>query len=331
MSATPSPPASPSPASAARPSAVAIWWHAARPNTLPAALAGVIVGLGAALATAVGPRLDTALGCVLVALLLQVLANFANDLSDFRKGADTDARQGPLRVAAAGLVTPRQLEVAIAITIALAGVVGLWLAYVGGPLLIGLGVLAVVAALAYTGGPWPYGYKALGEVFVFVFFGLVAVVGTAYLQGLQLRPLYFAAAVPPGALVTAILVVNNLRDIPTDTAAGKRTLAVVLGRERTQAEYAVMLAVAYLVPAGMAVWFVLVGLPGGGRSVYAPLVLLPLLTLPWARRLFATVRGFREPGELNLVLKGTASLALWHGLLFAVGMVVSCVGIGAAL
>ncbi len=324
------PPSTSSAAPPPRPSALRVWWHAARPNTLPAALTGVIVGLGAALATAVGPRLDTALGCVLVALLLQVLANFANDLSDFRKGADTEARQGPLRVAAAGLVTPRQLEVAIAITIGLAGIVGLWLAYVGGPVLVALGVLAVVAALAYTGGPWPYGYKGLGEVFVFVFFGLVAVVGTAYLQGLVLRPLYIAAAVPPGALITAVLVVNNLRDIPTDAATGKRTLAVMLGKERTQWEYALLLAVAYLVPVGLAAWFVVVGLPGGGRSLYAPLVLLPLLTLPWARRLFTVVRGFREPRELNLVLKGTASLALWHGLLFAVGMVVSCVGIGAA-
>jgi 1,4-dihydroxy-2-naphthoate polyprenyltransferase len=323
---TPVSPAAPAP----RPSAVRIWWHASRPNTLPAALTGVIVGLGAAFATAVGPRVDTAIGCVLVALLLQVLANFSNDLSDYRRGADTDARQGPLRVAAAGLVTPRQLEVAIAITIGLAGIVGLWLAYVGGPVLVALGVLAVVAALAYTGGPWPYGYKGLGEVFVFVFFGLVAVVGTAYLQGLVLRPLYVVAAVPPGALITGVLVVNNLRDIPTDAATGKRTLAVMLGTERTQVEYALLLAIAYLVPAGLAAWFVMVGLPDGGHSLRAPLVLLPLLTLPWARRLLAVVRGFKEPRELNLVLKGTASLALWHGLLFAVGMVTATVGIGAA-
>ncbi|MEX2183333.1 MAG: 1,4-dihydroxy-2-naphthoate octaprenyltransferase, partial [Chloroflexota bacterium] len=213
----------------ARPSASRIWLLAVRPATLPAALAGVAVGLGAALAVGAPFRADTALGCVSVALLLQVVANFANDLSDFRRGADTADRQGPLRVAAAGLVTERQLEVAIAITLGFAGVVGLWLASVGGPVLIGLGALAMIAALAYTGGPWPYGYRALGEVFVFVFFGLVAVVGTAYLQAGRLEPLFLAAALPPGALITAILVVNNLRDIPTDAAAGKRTLAVVLG------------------------------------------------------------------------------------------------------
>ena len=289
-------------------SPIRIWILAARPATLPAALSGVVVGIGAAAGSGGPMRLDTALGCVAVALLLQVVANFANDLSDFRRGADTADRQGPLRVAAAGLVTERQLEVAIGIAIALAGIVGLWLAYVGGPVLIVLGVLAVAAALAYTGGPWPYGYRGLGEVFVFVFFGLVAVVGTAYLQTGRLEALYWAAAVPAGALITAILVVNNLRDIPTDTVAGKRTLAVMLGEPAAKAEYAVLLAAAYLVP---------VGLAAVGQSW---LVLAPVLSLPLAVPLLRTVRGFGERQELNLVLKGTARLALVFGLLFAAGL-----------
>src|SRR5829696_15374 len=246
-----------------RPSGYRIWVAAARPATLSAAVAGVLVGLGAALAVGTAFRVDTALGCVAVALLLQIAANLANDLSDFRRGADTDARQGPLRVAAAGLVTERQLEVAIAVVIVLAGVVGLWLATIGGWVLIALGALAMVAALAYTGGPFPYGYRALGEVFVFVFFGLVAVVGTAYLQALRLDAVFFLAAIPPGLLITAILVVNNLRDIPTDTVAGKRTLAVVLGRRRTQGEYGVLLGVAYAVPVMLAVAWVLGARPGG--------------------------------------------------------------------
>jgi 1,4-dihydroxy-2-naphthoate polyprenyltransferase len=301
-------PASTSSAPAARPSAASIWWHAARPNTLPAALAGVIVGLGAGLGVGAPFRLDTAIGCIAVALLLQVLANFANDLSDFRKGADTDARQGPMRVAAAGLVTPRQLEVAIGITIAAAGLVGLWLAYIGGPVLIGLGVLAVVAALAYTGGPWPYGYRGLGEVFVFVFFGLVAVVGTAYLQAGRLDPLFFAASVPVGALTTAILVVNNLRDIPTDHEAGKRTLAVMLGERATQAEWLGFVAAAFAVP----VLLVVVG-----RS-WA--LLATLLAAPLALPLWRTIRGFSERRQLNLVLKGTARLALVVAVLFALGL-----------
>ena len=255
-------------------------------------------------------------------MLLQVAANFANDLSDFRRGADTDARQGPVRVAATGLVTERQLEVAIGIVILLAGIVGLWLATIGGPILVALGALAIVAALAYTGGPFPYGYRALGEVFVFVFFGLVAVVGTAYLQALRLDPVFFAASMPPGALITAILVVNNLRDIPTDTAAGKRTLAVVLGERRTQGEFGGLLGLAYAIPVLLALAWVLGARPAGDPWVLAFLVLLPLLTVPLTRPLLRTVASFGERRELNLVLKGTARLSLVFGLLFAVGLAV---------
>jgi len=297
-------------ATTARPSTFRIWLLAIRPATLPAALSGVVVGLGAALAVGTTFRLDTALGCLAVALLLQITANLSNDLSDFRKGADTPERTGPLRVAAAGLVTPRQLEIAIAIVIGLAGVVGLLLTTVGGPVLLVVGVLAVVAALAYTGGPWAYGYRGLGEVFVFLFFGFVAVVGTAYLQAGRVEPLFLAAALPVGALTTAILVVNNLRDIPTDTAAGKRTLAVMLGVRRTRVEYAALLFVAFAVP---------VGLTAAGRGLA---VLLPLLALPIASPLLRTVRTFDEPRQLNLVLKGTARLALIYGLLFAAGLAI---------
>jgi 1,4-dihydroxy-2-naphthoate octaprenyltransferase len=294
-----------------RPSTLRIWLLAARPATLPAALSGVVVGIGAALGVGGSLRVDTALGCVAVALLLQVVANFANDLSDFRRGADTPDRSGPVRVAAAGLVTERQLELAIALTIGIAGIIGLWLAYVGGPVLLLLGVLAVVAALAYTGGPWPYGYRALGEVFVFIFFGLVAVIGTAYLQVLRMEPLFVAAAIPAGALITAILVVNNLRDIPTDRAAGKRTLAVILGVAGTKVEYALLLAISFAVPIGLAL---------AGRS---PWVLTPLISLPMAITLLIAARGFTAPAQLNPVLKGTARLSLTFGLLFAVGLALS--------
>jgi 1,4-dihydroxy-2-naphthoate polyprenyltransferase len=291
-----------------RPTPFRIWLLAIRPATLPAALSGVVVGLGAALAVGTPFRLDAALGCLAVALLLQITANLANDLSDFRKGADTPARTGPIRVAAAGLVTERQLEIAIALTVALAGIVGLGLIAIGGPVLLVIGVLAVVAALAYTGGPWPYGYRGLGEVFVFVFFGLVAVAGTAYLQTGQLDRLFIVAAIPVGALTTAILVVNNLRDIPTDAAAGKRTLAVVLGARATRLEYGGLLFVAFMVP-------VILALAGRGLTVVLPLIALPL-ALPLVR----TVRTFVDPRQLNLVLKGTARLALIFSLLFAVGL-----------
>jgi 1,4-dihydroxy-2-naphthoate octaprenyltransferase len=267
-------------------------------------------------------RLDTAIGCLLVALLLQVAANFANDLSDFRRGADTEARVGPLRVAAAGLVTERQLEIAIAVVLVLAALVGLWLATIGGWVLIALGAVAMIAALAYTGGPFPYGYRALGEVFVFVFFGLVAVVGTAYLQALRIDAVFLAAAIPPGLLITAILVVNNLRDIETDAAAGKRTLAVVIGKRRTQAEYGALLGIAYAVPVLLAAGWVLGARPAGEPWALGFVVALPLLTLTMARPLLRTVASFEQPRELNLVLKGTARLSLVFGLLFAVGLAV---------
>ncbi len=312
-----------------RPSTRSIWVQAARPHTLPAAVAGVVVGLGAALATGAPFRVDTALGCVLVALLLQVVANFANDLSDHRRGADTPDRQGPVRVAASGLVTERQLEAAIVITIGLAALVGLWLVYVGGIVLLLLGALAIVAALAYTGGPFPYGYRALGEVFVFIFFGLVAVAGTAYLQALELDALFVVAAVPPGVLITAILVVNNLRDIPTDTTAGKRTLAVVMGKRATQAEFGSLLGVAYVVPPLLVLAWLAGWSPTGGDAPLLPFVLLPMLTLPMASPLLSRVRGFEEPRELNLVLKGTARLSLAFALLFALGLALSGLSLGA--
>jgi 1,4-dihydroxy-2-naphthoate octaprenyltransferase len=290
----------------------------------------VVVGLGSGLAVGAPFRADTALGCVLVALLLQVLANFANDLSDFRRGADTPDRQGPMRVTAAGLVTERQLEVAIGITIALAGLVGLYLVWVGGAVLLVLGVLAVVAALAYTGGPFPYGYRALGEVFVFLFFGFVAVAGTAYLQALRFDALFLVVSIPPGALITAILVVNNLRDIPTDAAAGKRTLAVRLGRRRTQGEYGALLGAAYVVPVLLFLAFLGGWTPTGGEAPLTPFVLLPMLTMPMTSPLLARVRGFEEPRELNLVLAGTARLSLVFGLLFGLGLALSGLAPGAA-
>lgn len=298
-----------------RPSALGTWWLAIRPATLPAAVAPVLVGLGAALGSGASFRVDTALGCLAVALLLQVAANLANDLSDFRRGADMPERVGPTRVAASGLVTTRRLEVAIALVVAAAGIVGLYLVVVGGPALLGLGILAVISALAYTGGPWPYGYRGLGEVFVFIFFGLVAVVGTAYLQALDLAPLYWLAALPVGALVTAILVVNNLRDLPTDRLAGKRTLAVIFGDRFTKAEYVGLCLVAAVVP----VVIVVAGLA-------APSALLPLLALPLAIPPMREVLGVADRSDrrrLNPALGATARLSLAYAGLFAVGLAIS--------
>jgi 1,4-dihydroxy-2-naphthoate octaprenyltransferase len=316
MSAAPSPlPPAAAPAVAAITPRQA-WWLAIRPRTLPAAVAPVLVGLGAAVGLGVPFRPDTAIGALAVALLLQIVANLANDLSDFKKGADTPDRQGPLRVAAAGLITPRELQRAIALVIVAAGLVGLYLVWVGGLVLLVVGALAIVAALAYTGGPLPYGYKGLGEVFVFLFFGIVAVVGTGYLQSLTFEPLYLWASIPMGCLITAILVVNNLRDIPTDRRANKRTLAVILGERFAKAEYIVLLAVAALVPVVL-VW-------GDARFT----VLLPLASLWRTRVLTDTVLAVREGSDrrvLNGVLKGTAELSLWYGVLFAIGLALGAV------
>jgi len=291
------------------------WLLAIRPATLPASVSGVVVGLGAAWASGAAFRADAALGCMAVALLLQIAANLANDLSDFRHGADTPDRLGPTRVAAAGLITVRQLEVAIIAVLAAAGLVGAWLAILGGPVLVVVGLAAMLAALAYTGGPFPYGYHGLGELFVFAFFGLVAVVGTAGLQSGRLEPLYVLAAIPVGTLTTAILVVNNLRDTATDRAAGKRTLAVMFGEGFARAEYLAYLAIAWAVPVGL----VLARL-GGGPIAAGPLTLLPLLAVPMAVPLWRTVKAEGDPRRLNAVLRGTGRMTLVFSLLFSVGM-----------
>ncbi len=295
---------------------MAAWLVAIRPATLPAACSGVVVGLGAARADDAPFRPGPAVGCLVVALLLQIVANLANDLSDFRRGADSSDRVGPTRAAAAGLLSPRALEWGIGLTIVAAGLAGGYLALAGGPAVLAVGAAAVVAALAYTGGPWPYGYRGLGEPFVFVFFGLVAVGGTAYLQAGRLEPLAVAAAVPVGALVTAILVVNNQRDIATDRAAGKRTLAVQFGDVFAQAEYAACLLLAAAVPLVLCV-SAAVGVSG---SRFGPLVLLPLVSFPMALPLWRRVRAGGDPRRLNAVLRGTARFSLVFSLLFAVGL-----------
>jgi len=294
---------------------LAAWLVAIRPATLPAACSGVVVGLGAARADGAPFRPGPAVGCLVVALLLQIVANLANDLSDFRRGADSD-RVGPTRAAAAGLLSPRALEWGIGLTIVAAGLAGGYLALAGGPAMLAVGAAAVVAALAYTGGPWPYGYRGLGEPLVFVFFGLVAVGGTAYLQAGRLEPLAVAAAVPVGALVTAILVVNNQRDIATDRAAGKRTLAVQFGDVFAQVEYAACLLLAAAVPLAL---FVAAALDQSGRR-FGPLVLLPLVSFPMALPLWRRVRAGGDPRRLNAVLRGTARFSLVFSLLFAVGL-----------
>lgn len=223
------------------------WWLAARPKTLPAAIAPVIAGSAVAWHEH-GFYLPAAFAALITALLLQIAANFANDAIDFKKGADTAERAGPTRVTAGGLLTADAVLKATGVVLALAAVCGLFLVWrAGWPFLL-LGLAAIVCSVAYTGGPFPISYLGLGELFVFLFFGLLAVAGTAYVQTLELTRLALVVSVPIGALAVSILIVNNLRDIPTDTAAGKRTLAVRMGARNTQYEYGLMLLIAMAAP-----------------------------------------------------------------------------------
>jgi len=286
------------------------WILAARPKTLPAAVGPILVGAALALADGVfqwGP----ALAALLCALLLQIGSNFANDYFDFFKGADTSERLGPTRATAAGLLTPDAMRWGMIVIFGVAVLVGLYLIWVGGWPIFLAGVAALIAAIAYTGGPFPFGYYGLGDLFVFIFFGLVAVCGTYYVQAHTLPTTVILAAVPPGLLITAILVVNNLRDIETDRRANKRTLAVRLGRRGTQIEYLLLLLVAYALP----LWLWL----GMAQSLW---VFLPWLSLPLAIPLLRAV--FTRTGKvLNATLAGTARLSLVFSLLLALSFLVA--------
>jgi 1,4-dihydroxy-2-naphthoate polyprenyltransferase len=290
-----------------KPSKAQIWLLAARPRTLPAAAAPVIVGTALALADGLF-RPGPALAALLTALLLQIGANVANDVFDYYRGADTPERQGPLRVTQAGLLTPRQTLAGMWTIFGLTGLLGLYLAFVAGWPVILVGLAAIAAAILYTGGPLPFGYYGLGDLFVFIFFGLVAVGGTYYVQAGQLSAAALWSAVPIGLLTTAILVVNNLRDIETDRKAGKLTLAVRLGAAGARIEYLLCLAGAYLAPILM--WV---------AGVSSPWVMLAWLSLPLAVRLVRQI--YRDTGRaLNLALAGTGQFELVFAVLFSIGL-----------
>jgi 1,4-dihydroxy-2-naphthoate octaprenyltransferase len=288
---------------------VRIWVMAARLRTLPAAVAPVLVGTALA-GTEDRFRVGAFIAALLGAIFIQVGTNLSNDYSDARRGADTEDRLGPVRVTAGGLVPPRQVLIATYVTFGLAVLCGAYLVYVAGPLLLAIGAASILAGVLYTGGPRPYGYEGLGEVFVFLFFGIVAVAGSYFVQQERLEWEAFALAVPVGLLAAAILVVNNVRDIDTDRRAGKRTLAVRLGRPRTRTLYSVMLLVAdvALIPVAFAL---------------SAWVLLPVLTLPLAARLARTVRAHVDGPTLNAALARTGMLQLAFCVLLSVGILAS--------
>ena len=280
-----------------------IWLLAARPKTLPAAVGPVLVGTAAAFADghfALWPMLAALAG----ALLLQIGSNFANDYFDFFKGADTHERMGPTRVTAGGLLSPAEVRWGMVVVFGLAALVGLYLITVGGWPMLALGASAIVAALLYSGGPLPYGYYGLGEFFVFLFFGVAAVAGTYYVQALTVTAQVWLASVPVGALITGVLVVNNVRDRATDAQANKRTLAVLLGDQGARVEYVALLVVAYAAAIVLAL-----------DSLW---LLLPFASLPLTLRLLRDVRTQRGRA-LNQTLAGTARMSLIFSILLSLG------------
>lgn len=298
MSASPVHPSTLSPAK--------VWLLATRPKTLAAAAVPVAVGTAVAFAAGHLAWLP-ALAALVGALLIQVGTNLANDYFDFKKGADTEERLGPLRVTQAGLLSEGAVRNAMIGTFALSALVGSYLVWVGGWPILVVGILSIMSGVAYTGGPFPLGYNGLGDVFVFIFFGLVAVTGTYWVQALAWSNVALVASIPVGLLSVAILIVNNYRDRETDVKAGKRTLAVRLGQRATQVQYGLTLLIAFVVPVvqfamGMSAW-----------------ILLPLLVTPVGvirMREFLT----RSGRDLNPVLENTAKLLVLFGVLYTVGL-----------
>ncbi|RPJ43382.1 MAG: 1,4-dihydroxy-2-naphthoate polyprenyltransferase [Candidatus Latescibacterota bacterium] len=291
-----------------RPGSARAWILAARPATLTAAATPVLVGTACA-ARAGAFRAGPALAALAGALLLQIGSNFANDLFDHEKGADTAERIGPTRAVQSGLLTPRAMRSGTSVVFALALLVGLYLAFAAGWPVVVIGLFSIASAIAYTGGPFPLGYHGFGDLFVFVFFGFVAVCGTAFVQAGEVPSLAWAASLPIASLATAILVVNNLRDADTDRQAGKKTIPARFGRGAARIEYAALLVVAYAVPAALVV-----------ARVLSPWALLPLATLPLAARATRVVFASTDGPTLNRTLETTARLLLLHGVLFAAGI-----------
>jgi 1,4-dihydroxy-2-naphthoate octaprenyltransferase len=292
-------------------SGVRIWLMAARIRTLPAAVAPVLVGTALAGYGHVFHPLRF-LAALVGAIFIQVGTNLSNDYSDARRGADAEDRLGPVRVTAGGLVPPSQVLIATYISFGVAVLAGIYLIAVAGWVLLAIGAASILAGVLYTGGPRPYGYEGLGELFVFLFFGLVAVVGSFYVQVKHLDWEAFALAVPVGLLAAAILVVNNVRDIDTDRRADKRTLAVRLGRARTRVLFAGMVYLAYVL--SLLTW------------VFGPLtgwLLLPWLTLPAAAAVVRDVRNRVDGPSLNQALARTGLLQLAFCTLLAAGLLLS--------
>ncbi len=293
------------------PSGARIWLMAARVRTLPAAIAPVLVGTALAGYAHVFHPLRF-LAALIGSIFIQVGTNLSNDYSDARRGADAEDRLGPLRVTAGGLVPPSQVLLATYVSFGIAVLAGVYLIVVAGWELLIVGAASILAGVLYTGGPRPYGYEGLGELFVFLFFGIVAVAGSYFVQVTHLEWEAFALAVPVGLLAAAILVVNNVRDIDTDRRAGKRTLAVRLGRARTRNLYATIVYGAYVL--APVTWLF---------GPLRPWLLLSWLTLPLAARVVRAVRNRTDGTSLNQALAQSGMLQLAFCVLLAAGLLLS--------
>lgn len=284
-----------------------IWLLAIRPKTLPAAGAGVITGSTLALydgAFSFWPALAALAG----ALLLQIGSNLANDVFDYLRGAESKERLGPMRVTQAGLLTPKEVQLGMWITFALAALIGIYLITVAGWAILLIGLTAILAAIAYTG---PISDKGLGDIFVFLYFGVAAVVGTYYVQALKTSPVAWWMSLPIGLLIVNILVVNNLRDIDADQAAGKITLAVRMGVSATRKEYVILLLISYLILPILAM-----------MNIIPWWTIVVWLSIPFAWKVGQLV--LRETGQpLNAALAGTGKIALIYSVLFFVGIIIS--------
>jgi 1,4-dihydroxy-2-naphthoate octaprenyltransferase len=289
-----------------------LWVMAARPRTLPAAIAPVLVGTAAAVEAADDLRVLPFIAALVGSVFIQIGTNLANDYSDAVRGADTADRLGPVRVTSSGLVAPRRVLVATWIAFGIAVAVGVYLTAVAGPLILAVGIVSIAAGVLYTGGPRPYGYAGMGELFVFLFFGLVAVNGSYYVQLEELDWLPFALSIPTGMLAAAILVVNNVRDIDTDRRAGKRTLAVRLGRERTRTLYLTLVGGAFPV---LAVGLTAADGPDAGLIA----LFSAALALPPTR----AVLGATDGQSLNIALAQTGMLLAGFSLLLAAGLLIT--------
>lgn len=292
-------------------SAFSHWIEAARLRTLPAAIIPVLTGAALAYNDAAFHTAATfaALGC---ALLIQIATNFANDYFDHVKGADTEERVGFVRASSSGLLAPQTMLKAALITFGLAFALGLYLVWIGGWIILAIGVASILAGLAYTGGPFPLAYNGLGDLFVFVFFGIVAVTGTYYVNALQWSADALWLSLAIGSLSTNILVVNNLRDVETDAKTNKNTLGVLLGEQFLKVEYLAMMIIAFAIP--MLLW---------NSGDYQYWILLPLITIPYAIPLYLRIITIKNKSLLNTMLARTAQFMTVFGVLLATGVILS--------